>query len=140
MSNDTFFEGTEKPQTNTVQWGKPGDCIRGVLVNIKDNVEGKYGKTKVYTLKAEQGFYHELDEDGKPTGKKIDIVAGEDYAIFSRNTFEDDISKARIGQIIAIRFEEERKSQGNGKKYKYVECRLGGFAQMDEEPELPDFN
>ena len=136
---DDFFAGTEKPEGKLFKFAKEQDCIRGNLVGVRENVKGKYGDTTIYEVKATNGWFHEINED-KTLGPKVDLVPGDVYAFFTKPVFEDEMKKAVIGQVVALRFEEKRKSK-SGNTYHYIECQLGEAPtedKADEGEDLPE--
>ena len=120
--------GFAKPESNSFKFGKSGDAIKGVLTDVRD-FDGKFGQTKIFTVEAIEGFFHDVSEDGVVADAATELKAGESYYFFGKNTFTDDLLKAKLGQQIIVKFVEERKSKANGKKYKYIEAMLG---KMDE--------
>lgn len=130
----SFDSGFEKPAAKAFAFGKPGDVIKGTLV-AKKPFEGKFGETIIYSIEASAGQYHQIVDDvvdKDPT----EIKEGEEYSIFERSIFKDDISRAVVGQEILIRYVEDRKSKNNGKMYKYIVCKLGAMPEPaeDEKP------
>lgn len=125
-AEDNFDEGFFTPPTNQITWGKPGDVFRGTYTGSRQ-VESKFGKglTTVFDLTGDAGHYFSVDEDGKPVGDQIDVVSGQEYYVFSKNTFEDVMRKAKIGQRVLLRFNDLVKPKSGGKPYKHVEAKLG---------------
>lgn len=121
--------GFAKPEINSWKPGQPGDAIKGIFTGNVKEFEGQYGKTNIYEVVGIEGEWHNMDDDGKPTGPIGKVTSGEIYSIFSRKTIEDDFKRAKRGQQILIRFTEMRKPKTGGKPYKMVELLLG---PMDE--------
>lgn len=135
MSNydeKSFDEGFEKPESNRVDFGKPGDVIKGTLVDRRA-FNGSFGPTTIYEVIADGGRYHSLDENKQPKAQPTEVVPGERYSFFEKAIFHDDIKKAEVGRKILVRFVEERKSKKNGKNYKYIVCKLG---ELDPEYDI----
>lgn len=127
-------EGFSKPTSNIVKFGKVGDAVKGYYEGFKE-VESKYGgMTKIYQLRGISGSYHDIIDD-KVADTPTEVVPDAALAIFAKNTFADDIERAKINQQVIVRYEEERTSKANGKKYKFLVALLGpidedhGFAK-----------
>lgn len=129
-------EGFFTPPSNQITWGKPGDVFRGTYIGSRQ-VESKFGKglTAVFDLIGEVGAYHAVDEDGKPVGDQIEVVNGQEYYVFSKNTFEDVIRKAKVGQRVLLRFVDFVKPKSGGKPYKLIQAKLGA---MDPDYHISD--
>lgn len=117
-------DGFEEPKTGRFQFGKVGDVITGKLVS-RDTTESKFGgMATIYTVEAESGEYHPMDESGAAADKPTALVSGENYSFFGKNTCDDILAQAQIGQRVRVRFESMEKSKSNGKQYKNIRARL----------------
>lgn len=123
--------GFEKPASNIFKFGKVGDVIQGFLTG-SELFEGEFGATTSYEVEATAGWFHNISE-GATSKEKTEVVVGETYKFLGKNTFTDDLNKASIGQEVQVEFLEERKSQKNGKNYKYIEARLGNSSKPEPE-------
>ena len=128
MTKQMDESGFEKPESNAFKFTKPGDAIKGVFLESKD-FSGSFGPTRSYSVRAIEGFFHNVSKDGVVDEKPTDVVPGEVYYFFGKNTFSEDLNKAVPGQQVIVKFVDERKSKSNGKNYKYIEAMLG---KMDE--------
>jgi len=129
MSEELDFDsGFATPPTNQITWGKPGDVFRGTYTGSR-SVPSKFGKgdTTIFDMIGDAGHYFAVDEDGKPVGDEIQVVKDEVYYVYTKNTFEDVIRKAKIGQKVLLRFIEMVKPKTGGKPYKLVQAKLGGM-------------
>jgi len=132
MSQQNNFDaGFEKPVSNMWKPGRPADVIKGVYIGFKETIS-KYNDeiTKIHEVSAIAGGFHNIIEnevgDSVVSEKETPVKEGESYFFYEKNTFADDIAKAKHGQQIIVRFVEMRKPQASGSKpYKYLECKLG---------------
>lgn len=113
--NDADFA---EPKVGKFNFNKVGDFIKGKYMGSKP-FDGTYGPTIIHSVEAEAGVWH--DEE---SGAEITLTPGEVYSFFEKPVFADQISKAQVGQRVLLSFDEEKKSQNNGKMYKLIKCKL----------------
>lgn len=127
-SEEDFDVGFFTPPSNQITWGNPGDVFRGTYTGSRE-VDSKFGKgkTTIFDLIGDAGHYFNVDDDGKPVGEQINVVKGEEYYVYTKNTFEDIMRKAKIGQMVLLRFVDFVKPKSGGKSYKLVQAKLGAM-------------
>lgn len=112
----------EKVQPKTMAFNEIGDFITGTLVEI-DRLEkpDKWGKRPyIYTIKSKDGMSHPKDKETKQL-VKTEIGEGETWTIFANDNLHRKMQGIQIGQIIQIKFTEERETdKGNDAKIREV--------------------
>lgn len=112
-----------------MNFNKPGDYIQGTLVS-REKIKSEYGgMTHKFRVKADEGEFHDKDENGKIEDETTKLEAGQEYTFFAKSTYEEELAKyAKLGQKVWLKFIEERK--GDKFTYKFIPARLG---KMDKE-------
>jgi len=137
---DKFDAGFEEVKSNIIKFNKPGDVIRGTLVEVTDFV-GDYGPNKNYHIIADAGFFHGGTKDAvdeTPT----ELVKGQRYSFLGHMTVNDALQQAETGQVIVVRFVELKESKKRkGAKYKSMVAKLGAmdpdFAAKPSKDDIP---
>lgn len=118
FENDPLFAPENAVGRSRVVFGKVGDFIKGTLVDIREIEDsgpyGKGGKVKIYEILTETGSFHELDDKRNPKDPAIKIGAGEYYSVFGKPSIDDAMRRIKLGQIVGIRFTEEKPSKTKG--------------------------
>jgi hypothetical protein len=127
FSDDQF----QKPLTNIFKFTKKGDRIKGTLTEVGE-FTGDFGTCKKFTVKALEGFYHPVDEKGKELPQEK-LKVGELYTFLGKKIFEEDLAKAKIGQLVLVEYTDDGMSKKFKKPYKQIVAKLG---PMD--PEFKD--
>ena len=119
------------------------DKIFGTLIakrKVKSNLPGKEGEmTNVYEIKASEAtVYHMLDETKKLVEEPIQINPGDIYSVSGTAVIDRQMQNIRIGQVIGLKFIEEKPSKTKGfapaKVVKvYAPKNDDGSPKMDEE-------
>lgn len=140
-NSSDFDAGFEQPKTNSFKFGKPGDAIKGEYLGSKP-FEGQYGPTFIHSVRAVAGSYHDIVDDVVQEAA-TPVKPGETYSVFEKVTFADQIAQAKVGQMVIVRYVEEKAKKGtDGKKksdrFKHVVCLLGPMSEP-QEAALPDF-
>lgn len=139
---DPLEGGTEVKQEK-FGFGKPGDFIKGTYTGVK-MVKTDKGTTPVYEVKGQFGSFHPVhqDEVGNTIAAEqpVQVEPGDFYGIWGgKEAIDQGFRKAKIGQIIGIRFEEFVKSKTPGNKpwkkfmFKHFEMdkEYAGESQLD---------
>jgi hypothetical protein len=148
--NEEFLKGFEKIPTNWVKWGKPGDKIKGTLIDtfeVEDNYTGK--KQTVYILKADGGSFHNIAEkviSATPT----EIEKGSVWNVGGRYSIDRVMRNLKLGTRVAIMYVSDVTTpKGTAKSFNVLS---GGFdaewqaSNMADalggkvEEDLPSFN
>lgn len=118
MNDPIWGEGNKvKAEYKTLAWGKPGDYFKGVLTdNGSKEVKSKYPPfemQKIFEFKAIGGAFHNIVNkvvDVEPT----ECIAGDFWSVIPKAAMLAQLKKAKIGQIVGLRFTEEKKSKTEG--------------------------
>jgi len=130
--NDEFQE----VKSSVVSWGKVGDYIQGTLVDIRirevqDEKKGLVRKN-VYEILADEGQYHEIDENRNPVEPPIKCEKNDFYQVWGgREIIDNGMRKIKIGQKVRIVFTEQLEpKKKNYSGFKIIKVYAG---PMDEE-------
>ena len=111
MVNDIFNDQNEvKPQA--INWGQVGDHVFGVKAGQRDNVNTRFGKNSIYSIKVDGGVFHD------DHGKEVTLKPGEVWEVWGRNDiFDAQLDRMQIGQKFGLKFVESKPStKGNDSK------------------------
>lgn len=130
--------GMEEVQSKTVAFGRVGDFIKGTFTDkkLQPNANRPGEMQNVYELKAELGQYHATLKDEQTGEKTIAtestlVEAGEYYRVYGKDSMDDAMKKAKIGQVVAFKLVEIRKpSKPGNNPFKLIKTFLG---EMDPE-------
>lgn len=129
-------------QSNFIKWGAPGDFIVGTLMSTrkrKSTLPGKDGEMQsVYDIKVRECEYHDIDEKKRVSDDATVIDAGAIISVGGRATIDTKMSRAKIGQIVGLKFIEEVESKTRGYNATkvirvYLPKNVDGGYEMDEE-------
>lgn len=134
--DDLFNDKNEvKAEYNNLKFGKVGDWFRGTLADntrqIKNNLSQKGEMQTIFEFLSVGGSIHEIENkivNGEPTA----IPKGEFWSyITSKGPMLSQLKQAKIGQIVGLKFVEERPSKTPGMNAaKIIKVYLG---EMDPE-------
>lgn len=101
---DIFSPKNEvKPQS--INWGKVGDHVFGVKAAQRDNVNTRFGKNSIYSMKVNGGVFHQDD------GSEVQLKPGDMWDVWGRNDiFDAQLSRMQIGQKFGLKLVEIRPS------------------------------
>lgn len=119
--------------SQAVTFGKPGDFIKGTYTGSK-NVNTNLGPTVLYELKGDVGVYHNVDSKKNPVEPAVSVVKGVFYNVWrgkEGSTISDLFKKAKLGDIVAIQFKEEKESKTKG----YAPFKVMKVMQFGKDPE-----
>lgn len=113
------WDAPENEATNNfVSWGQPGDYVLGALVSVKDvasTLPDKKGEMqKVYEIKAREGSYHVLDDKKRVVEEPVEVSEGDIISVGGRKTIDSRMARAKIGQIVGLKFTEELPAKTKG--------------------------
>lgn len=108
----------EEVKANRVTFGKVGDFIKGTLVDVRE-IDDQYSKVpgakaKIYEIMAEVGSFHAVDELKKVIETPVTIEAGAFYNVFGKAGIDVGMRNIKKGQIVGLRFTEEKASKTPG--------------------------
>lgn len=118
---DPFAGGKEMLDT-PVSFAKIGDWVKGTFTGFKA-INTDNGPTKLYEIKGQRGSYHTSETKNDENGNKVvtviepavEVNPGDFLKIWGgKGKIEDGFKKAKIGQIIAIKFESTTPSKKQG--------------------------
>lgn len=127
------LEGMEEVKSNWFAKGKPGDFIKGTLVDIRvmDDSFNPGEKVTNYELLAHGGSFHRLDDKKLPVEEITEVADGEYWMVGGNKSINGQMRNIKIGQIVGIRFVEETPSKTKGfASAKVIKVYQG---KMDEE-------
>lgn len=115
---DQNMEGMEEVKSARVTFGKVGDFIKGTLVDIRE-IDNQYGKipgekSKIYEILAEVGSFHTINELKEVATTPIVINKGEFYNVFGKAGIDVGMRNIKKGQIVGLRFTEQKPSKTPG--------------------------
>ena len=138
------FEGMQESKRPQVKFGKVGDWFKGTVVDNTREIENKLSAKRemqtIYEFKGLGGSFHNI------VNKVVDvdtteIKPGEFYSFFAKGLIKAQLKNAKLGQIIGLRFREERKATQPGfNDTKIIEVWLGDMDpdyQGESSGELP---
>lgn len=135
MSNpEDPFDGMNEAKRPQVKFGKVGDWFKGTIVDntreIPNKLSSKNEMQLICEFKMNGGSFHNIEEKvvaAEPT----EILKGEFYSLFAKGMVKAQLERAKIGQVIGLRFAEERPpSQPGFNPTKIIKVFLG---EMDPE-------
>lgn len=133
MSVDPFAEMQEakRPQ---VKFGKVGDWFKGTVVDntreIENSLSAKHEMQTIYEFKAQGGLFHNI-EDKVVAEQPTEVKKGEFFSYFAKGAVQAQLKNAKLGQVVGLRFAEQRKSTKTGfNDTKIIKVYLG---DMDPE-------
>ena len=140
MSNNTWngegdpFAGMNEAKRPQIKFGKVGDWFRGVLTDntreLENKLSAKHEMQTVCEFKIQGGSFHDI-VDKVPQEQAIELKAGDFYSFFTKGMVRDQLRKAKIGQVIGVRFAETRPATQPGfNDTKIIRVFLG---EMDPE-------
>ena len=127
-TNDQF-NGMEEVRLNQIKFGKVGDWIRGTLTDntreIENKLSGKHEMQTIYEFKILGGSFHNI-VDKVPQPEATIPVVGDYYSYFAKGVTRNQLRKAKLGQIVGLRFDEDRPSNQPGfNNTKIIKVYLG---------------
>lgn len=133
MSSDPF-DGMEEAKRPQVKLGKVGDWFKGTITDntreIENRLSAKHEMQLICEFKMQGGSYHNISEKvvaAEPT----EVVKGDFMSFFAKGPVRDQLKKAKLGQIVGLKFAEERPpSQPGFNPTKIIKVYLG---DMDPE-------
>lgn len=103
----SIYDKENEQEAIRFAFGKVGDQVSGTLVE-KKQVKTKFGLNWLYTIKADDGFFHALKEDKTPEDEQTDLIAGDYVEVFGKKVFNGVMNRMKIGQKVAVRLIEEK--------------------------------
>jgi hypothetical protein len=147
---DDLMNEDNEVRTSWMKFNKIGDYIQGTLVSVREiqsTLPGKENEmVKVYEVKAQRGEFHDTDEKKQIVEPAISINADEVWNVGGGIVIDSQMRNIKLGQIIAIKFTEEKPAQKKGfnpmkvkKVYSKGEMDEEWLKQKEEEAALNDF-
>lgn len=105
------FEGMDEAKRPQIKFGKVSDWFKGTVVDntrqMPNKLSAKQEMQTIYEFKAHGGSFHDIvnkvvQEDA------TEIVANEFYSFFAKGAVQAQLKNAKIGQIVGLRFAEQR--------------------------------
>lgn len=117
-TTDDIFDEGNAVANNWVKFTKKGDYIKGTLLSrrqVENKKADKPGTMQwIYEIKAAHGDFHMLNDLKEIVEPSVKIEEGEVYNVGGHYTFDPAMTKIKIGQIFAVRFEETKPSGTKG--------------------------
>lgn len=111
------FAGMEEVKSNSIQWGKVNDWIKGTLVDNTRSKPNKYNPTeiqKIFEIKVHGGSFHRINEDKTVQEDPTVLEPGSYWNVFLKPGLYQQMRHAKIGQVIGFRFKETTPSATKG--------------------------
>lgn len=112
------FAGMSEVKTNAIKWGKVGDWFKGTLTDNTREVENKLSAKKemqkVFEFKMHGGSFHNINEDRTVAAEATIIAKDAFMSVFAKGAVAAQMRNAKLGQIVGMRFVEEKKSSTAG--------------------------
>ncbi|MCK9370230.1 hypothetical protein M0R04_10020 [Candidatus Dojkabacteria bacterium] len=133
-SVESQFAGMEEAKKGIIKFGKVGDWFKGTLTDntrfIENKLSAKHEMQQIFEFKTIGGSFHNIVK------KIVDSEAtiptpGEFYSFFAQGFMKDQLKNAKVGQIIALHFAEERPAKQPG--YNDTKIVKVYFGDMDPE-------
>lgn len=136
MDDTIFADGNEvKVEYNNLKFGKVGDWFKGTLTDntrqIKNNLSSKREMQTIFEFMAHGGSIHEIEN--KVVNVEPTIISKGDFwsYITSKGPMLSQLKQAKLGQIIGLKFTEERPNKTPGMNAaKIIKVYIG---EMDPE-------
>lgn len=116
--NDTQFDGLQEVKSSWIKWGKVGDWFKGTLVDKRQTKSTMPGKENelvwVYEFKTQGGAFHQLDDKKNPIEPAVVISEGEFWTLGGKAGIDNQMRNVRLGQIVGMRFTEEKPAKTKG--------------------------
>lgn len=128
------FEGMEEAKRPQIKFGKVGDWFKGTIVDntreIENKLSAKHEMQLICEFKIKGGSFHDI-VDKIPATEPTLLNAGEFYSLFAKGPVKAQLERAKIGQVVGLRFAEERPNAQPGlNATKIIKVYLG---EMDPE-------
>jgi len=117
QEEDLFKDDSTKVESGWMKWEKPGDTVQGVLVMEPFDKDGDLGKQRIYVLQ-------------KANGEEVNVG----FNIEKKGFLIRQLSRARVGDIIAMRYTGNVEVPGKPQPAKNIEIRIrsmGGLGASD---------
>ena len=109
--------GMDESKSSIIKFGKIGDWFKGTLTDntreIENTLSANHEMQRIFEFKAIGGSLHGIT-DKVPNATADDAVAGAFYSLFAKGFLKDQLKNAKIGQIIGLRFAEEKNATKPG--------------------------
>jgi hypothetical protein len=101
----------------TIKFGKPGDWVRATVVDntrqVENTLSAKHEMQTVYEFKIQGGQFHNI-VDKVAAADPTPLEKGSFWAYFAKGVVHSQLKNAKIGQIIGLKFIEEKPSTRPG--------------------------
>lgn len=112
------FAGMEEVKTATIKWGKVGDWFKGTLTENTREVQNKLSEKKemqkVFEFKMHGGSFHGINEDRSIVETATIIDKDSFWSLFAKGAVAGQMRKAKLGQVIGMRFVESKPATTKG--------------------------
>ena len=117
QEDDLFKDDSTKVESSWMKWENVGDTLQGVLVMEPYDKDGDLGKQRVYVLQ-------------KANGDEVNVG----FNIEKKAFIIRQLNKARVGDIVALRYTGNVEVPGKPQPAKNIEVRIrsmGGIGASD---------
>ena len=115
--NTNPFDGMEEAKRPQIKLGKPGDWFKGTLVDNTREIENKLSAKKEMQLIAEfkmhGGSFHDI-VNKVPATEPTEVEKGSFFSYFAKGVVKSQLERAKVGQVIGIKFAEEKPNSNPG--------------------------
>lgn len=112
MSVDPIFDDKNKVKYSTIKWGKPGDWLKGTLVDntrqVPNTLSAKKEMQTIFEFKIHGGEFHGINKDKTIEADPTILQPNSFWSVFAKPVLRDMLKNAKLGQVIGLRFIEEK--------------------------------
>jgi hypothetical protein len=128
---DEIFNEQNEVKTSAIKFGKIGDWFKGTLVGNDRQVPNKLSAEKemqtIYEFKIHGGEFHNI-VNNVPVADTTVLKEGDFWSYFAKPAIQAQMRNAKLGQIVGMRFVEERPNSTAGlNATKVIKVYLGGM-------------
>lgn len=123
MTKEKIAEGMEgmeeqKVEYNNIKFGKVGDWFKGTLIDNSRKMLNQLSQRKemqtIFVLTAKGGSFHNV-VDRQVQSEATEVKNGEEWSyITCKPTILKQLERAKLGQIVGLRFAETKKATQPG--------------------------
>lgn len=116
------FAGMSEAKRPQVKFGKVGDWFKGTLTDntrqVENQLSAKHEMQTVFEFKMHGGSFHDIVESAPgrfdPVAEATEIEKDSFLTYFGKGAVQSQMRNVKIGQIVGMRFAEEKPSSKPG--------------------------
>lgn len=139
------FAGMNEVKTSTIKWGKVGNWFKGTLTDNTRQQQNQLSKDKemqaVYEFKIAGGSFNGINPDKSISPDPTVLEAGSFWTVYGKGAVQGQMRNAKLGQIVGMRFVEEKASKQPGfNPTKVIKVFLGDMDPTYQGETAADFS